>query len=779
MGVHGHVAPCQSAGFVRWRKRPAHIVTKVPDEQTSPEPFAIFRRMTPVRRLSLAEELYWSARELKAAEGFALQDARASASTARSGDSFWSVPARRRFRHTVRAPFEESVQTRVRTGRRHRGLLPSLRMFSLQGLVPRSSLIGVKNVRHSPRALGLTTGLVERVIARIGLFVAVGAVAWVGLVAGFAQTISPQAGDAEFNWSKEREFWAFKPPRAMPRPSVRNQRWPQQPIDYFILGRLEAAGLTPSPPASRPTLARRLSQDLVGLPLATESLEAFLTDRSPKAVENFVDRLLASPRFGERMASLWLPLARYAEDQAHQVGSDTKYFYPNAWRYRRWVIDSFNRDLPYDRFVSLQVAADRMEGTNSANLAALGFLGLGPKYYDRGRIAVQADEWEDRIDTVSRTVLGLTVACARCHDHKFDAITMRDYYALAGVFASTRMVNRNLGGAPLKEDMQATNMTPETLHIVQDSDKIQDLEVFLRGNPDRRGEKSPRRFLEVLSDVRPQAFKDGSGRSELADCLASRDNPLTARVWVNRVWALLFGKPLVATPSNFGKSGSRPSHPELLDDLATRFMDQGWSVKTLVRELVLSATYAQSSSGSVWESEGVRADPENSLYWRMNRRRLSVEQWRDGLLQVSGRLRDDDGPSKEIDDPGNRRRTVFSRVSRLELNGLLMRFDYPDANVHAEKRGATTTASQKLFLMNSPWMLDFSSACAEALRNRAGGSEREQVGLAYRVLFARAPSREEEKVALEYLAKPCGGEVPRWHQYVQALLASNDMMYVD
>jgi hypothetical protein len=573
-------------------------------------------------------------------------------------------------------------------------------------------------------------------------------------------------------------------------------------LDFFILARMESKGVSPSVEAGRRFLIRRVTFDLTGLPPSPDEVEAFLTDQRVDAYERLVERLLASPRFGERMASLWLPLARYAEDQAHQVGADTKYFYPNAWRYRAWVIQSFNEDLPYDRFVSLQLAADRLEGTNSPNLAALGFLGLGPKYYDRDRLAVQADEWEDRVDTVSRAMLGLTVACARCHDHKFDPITMRDYYAMAGVFASTRMVNRRPDGTIEKGDAKATNMAPATLHIVEDSDKLQDLPVFLRGNVDRKGPVVERRFLRVLSSTEPAAFKEGSGRKELAAAIADRSNPLTARVMVNRVWAQFFGKPFVATPSNFGHSGQPPTHPELLDDLSVRFMDNGWSVKSLVREIVLSATYRQTSgveasNRSTSKPEDVKSasaprsnnsmiqrfndstDSSNDLFWRMNRRRLSIEQWRDAVLWTSGELDLSGGPSLELDDPSNHRRTVHARISRLKLDDLLMQFDYPDANVHAEKRGVTTTALQKLFVLNSPFMLERAKILAARLHASPLEPEAARVARAYRLLFGREPSREESELALEFLRRPANAGATRWEQYAQLLLASNEMMYVD
>ncbi|HET6408332.1 MAG TPA: DUF1549 and DUF1553 domain-containing protein, partial [Chthoniobacteraceae bacterium] len=540
--------------------------------------------------------------------------------------------------------------------------------------------------------------------------------------------------------------------------------------------RLQERALTPSDEASRATLLRRVTFDLTGLPPTPEELSAFLTDQSTDTYEQAVNRLLASPRFGERMASLWLPLARYGEDQAHQVGDDTAFFYPNAYLYRAWVIGAFNRDLPYDRFLQLQLAADRLPSARPEDQAALGFLGLGPKYYNRGRIEVMADEWEDRVDTVSRAMLGLTVACARCHDHKFDPIPTRDYYALASVFDSTRMVNKTPAGHVEKEGTKAKEMDPATLHVVEDG-KVQNLNVFVRGNPTRKGEPAPRRFLAVLTgDDAPEFAAEDSGRRELADAIASADNPLTARVFVNRVWGLVFGQSLVSTPSNFGNSGSRPSYPELLDDLAVRFMDQGWSVKKLVSELVLSSTYRQSSIAS---TDQITRDPDNELLGRMNRRRLSVEQWRDTVLATSGELAESIGAkSQDLDERSNRQRTVYSHVSRLKLNDLLMQWDYPDANVHAERRSTTVTPIQKLFVLNSPFMQRQASAFAARLISTAEADE-DRVRLAYHLLFSREPADDERALALVYLQKPAASNMSRWDQYAQLLLATNEMLYVD
>jgi hypothetical protein len=603
--------------------------------------------------------------------------------------------------------------------------------------------------------------------------------------------LAPRAGAAEeqpvIDWAKERQFWSFQPPKAQSPPVVKNRKWPSQPLDYFILAKLEQNRLTPSAEADRPALIRRVTLDLTGLPPTPEEVAAFVSDRKADAYARLVERLLASPRFGERLASLWLPLARYAEDQAHQVGDDTKAFYPNAWLYREWVINAFNRDLPYDQFIRLQLAADKVQGTTESDLAALGFLGLGHKYYNRNRLEVQADEWEDRVDTVSRAMLGLTVACARCHDHKFEPITMRDYYALAGVFASTRMVNRKPDGKPEDGKTEAAKMDLRTLHVVEDAE-AKNLNIFLRGNVDQKGPEVPRGFLQVLSKSEPTNFTEGSGRRELAEAIATADNPLTARVMVNRLWGAFFGQPLVLTPSNLGHSGQTPSHPELLDDLAARFA-KGWSVKALVREFVLSSTYRQRSDGVVeYRSDGRTRSSQHSntptlqhsaLLPRMNRKRLSIEQWRDSVLFVTGALDTTGGKSLELDDPANMRRTVYARVSRLQLNDLLMQYDYPDANVHAEKRSTTVTPTQKLFVLNSPFALGQAKALAAKLTADDKATDKQRIEQAYQLLFARAPQREEVKLALSFLASPSQGGLSKWEQYAQMLLASNEMLYVD
>jgi hypothetical protein len=624
---------------------------------------------------------------------------------------------------------------------------------------------------------------------------------------------SPAVAAPAIDFEKGRQFWAFQRPRVQELPAITRDNpsrpaplpqgergevrfWPAARIDSFLLARIESAGLTPAVPAERATWLRRASLDLVGLPPTPDDVAEFAADHAPDAHEKAIDRLLASPRHGERVARMWLDLARYAEDQAHIVGNNSELFYPNAYLYRDWVIAALNRDLPYDEFVKLQLAADVIEGDDSTNVAALGLLGLGPKYYGRGSLAVMADEWEDRVDIVGRGLLGLTLACARCHDHKFDPIGTEDYYALAGVFASTAMFNR-----PLSEDVEKkpppdnkedfakfengkgaggeAKKPGDAMHVVREGSPM-DLAVFIRGNVNSKGPAAPRHFPRVLCQGDPAPFASGSGRRELAEAIASPENPLAARVIVNRLWGLYFGQPLVATPSNFGAMGERPTHPELLDDLAVRFIEHGWSLKWLAREIASSAAYRQDSQAG---SATLAADPENRLLARMNRRRLSVEQWRDAILSANGRLDHSlGGPSLDPQDPAQRRRTVYSQASRLELNKLLAMFDYPDPNVHADRRVETTTPLQKMFVLNSPFMVAQAGALAERLTGEAVGDDAAAIDRAYWLLYSRPPSDAERKLGLAYLKGNGTRSVPtteRWQQYAHVLLASSELMYLD
>ena len=644
---------------------------------------------------------------------------------------------------------------------------------------------------------------------------------------------------------RARSFWAFRPIGDPEPPAVRDTAWPTSPIDRFILARLEANGLAPSPTADRATLIRRVAFDLIGLPPSPEDVTTFVRDESPDAYERLVDRLLASPHYGERWGRYWLDIARYGEDQAHFFQPR---LYPYGYKYRDWVIGAFNRDKPYDRFVLEQVAGDMLDGPESGRLdrlAALGFFACGPVYYGDAK---QLDQYDDRIDTLTRGFLGLTVACARCHDHKYDPIPTTDYYALQGVFASTRYLEvpaapreqveaydkaqaaiaakekaitgflqaeakrlkqkvannqlksfeRMLTGdakktakamrAEVDELKKKAPARYAVIHALADSQTPTDMPVLTRGNPSTPGAKVPRHSLGVLGDSR--AFRKGSGRLELAQALASPDNPLTARVIVNRVWQHHFGRGLVGTASNFGALGERPSHPELLDWLARRLMTSGWSLKALHREMLLSSTYRQ---GIGSDSRGIARDPGNTLLWRMNRRRLDVEAWRDAMLAVAGRLDESlGGPSIGLDAAGNRRRTAYATVSRHDLAWMLRLFDFPDPNITSGGRVETTVPLQQLFVLNGELMAAAARAVAARLHRaeEATPDDPARIKRAYRLLYGREATPRELEIGLAYLhaadrsepaapAGPARPDLSRWERYAQALLAANEFQFVD
>jgi cytochrome c553 len=577
-----------------------------------------------------------------------------------------------------------------------------------------------------------------------------------------ATPATPARGAAE-----AREFWSFRPVTEQPTPAVSDPKWPARKADFFVLKKLDEQKLAPAPAADRRTLVRRVYLDLIGLPPTYEQAEAFAADTRPDAYERLVDELLASPRFGEKWGRHWLDVARYAEDHSTSESTCKPPRFP--YRYRDWVIGAFNAGVPFDRFVRLQLAADLLPGTPPADYAALGFLGLSPVYHKEPKLSkdvtagIVADEWDERVDAITRGFLGLTVACARCHDHKFDPVSTEDYYALAGVMANTQLAERPLkpdadaaedalttvrndlldatmrldyakemrgtaakekrDPAPFERQIKALEAKVAGLrerekgldagraaNVVRDAGtwvngddpdwtvidyrpgEFRDLPVFVRGNPARPGPVVPRRFLAVLSAGEPRPFRDGSGRRELADAIVTDAAGLTARVFVNRTWGWVFGRPLVTTPSNFGMLGDRPTHPELLDDLAARFVANDWSVKWLVRELVLSSAYRQSSRH---HEEYAARDPDNRWLWRAHRKRLELEQWRDATLQVSGQLDlAGGGPSDDLDRPRSVRRTVYGKVSRQRPADIHRLFDLPDPKAHGEKREATTTPSR-------------------------------------------------------------------------------------
>ena len=670
--------------------------------------------------------------------------------------------------------------------------------------------------------------------------------------------VAGQKKGREIDWTAARQFWSVKPLERVAIPEAPSAAL-ANPLDSFIVSKLHQNGLTPSPAADKRTLMRRLAFDLIGLPPSPDEVAEFLADERPDAYERLVDRLLASPHFGERWARYWLDLARYVDDTP-----DWQKTTEQAWLYRDWVVRAFNEDRPYDEFVKLQLAADVIPETSPEDYAALGFVGLSPQYWKELKLApsvievIVADEWDERLDAVSRTFLGLTVACARCHDHKFDPITTRDYYALAGVFASTDLSDRPLLPSPLAEQVREArhkvDSLKESLKKVKDKEseeakKIEqqiadirgatpqidspmaptieeasvfvmpdgpdatkldirkhqprDLPVFRRGNPANPGDIVPRRFLELFSSAASQPFQQGSGRREFAEALFHDAQALTARVIVNRIWSHHFGKGLVRTPSDFGQQGERPSHPELLDWLSgevvgsaergARSAEQGasvprWSLKRLHRQLVTSATYRQSSSVTrsalPAPSSALATDPDNHLLWRMNRRRLDIEPWRDAMLAVAGNLNDSlGGLAVGLDQPTNRRRTLYGKVGREEQHDMLRTFDFPPPTSHSPARDLTTTPLQQLFVLNSTFVTGQAETLVARLNAEAAdASPRDRLVRCYQLLFQRAPRDEELQLGERFLTDPAtsGAVDPnRWRLYIQSLLGLNEFLFVD
>jgi hypothetical protein len=650
-----------------------------------------------------------------------------------------------------------------------------------------------------------------------------------------------------------RKFWAYRTPVAHPPPATKDPAWARGKVDAFVLAKLEERGLAPSADAAPATLLRRLHFDLVGLPPAPAALRRFLTRVEARgydaALEAEVDALLASPAFGERWGRHWLDVARFAESS----GKEANISFPYAWRYRDYVVDALNADMPFDRFVVEQVAGDLLPADSDAGrarlLIATGFLAVGPKNLEEGNPKqFAADVVDEQIDALTRAVMASSVACARCHDHKFEPYAMEDYYALAGVFASTRTffgtavspANR-VGGDPLvlprgagqpilhpsikpgrvaelkaqlaalrkeEEDGQAaarkaleTGGNPEKFFSLRDALRIfwtsggiegqlekvdesgqalplamgvleggsmVDAPLLERGEVGRPGKPVPRGFPRVIAIDAPGVPSGRSGRLELARWLTSPDHPLTARVLANRVWRHLFGAGLVSTVDNFGFSGEPPSHPELLDDLAVRFVADGWSVKRLVRELVLSRTYRQASD---YDEATFRADPENRLLWRAAKRRLDAEAIRDGMLAVAGEL-DEARPTGSLvgrtigdrpisligldsrlpaDLDGARHRSVYLPVLRDRLPDVLDLFDFAEPSLVTGDRETTNVPLQALYLMNGPWVRARSEALAGRLNREAGADDERRIHQAFLLCFGRPADAEETALAASFL----------------------------
>ncbi len=596
--------------------------------------------------------------------------------------------------------------------------------------------------------------LPDETIAAFEAWIAGGAVWPQGSVGGF----------------EAKRHWAFQPVRRPKVPEISNLKSQiSNAIDAFIQPKLMAAGLRLSPAADRRTLLRRATIDLHGLPPTLEEIAEFAADESPVAFERVIDRLLASPRYGERWGRYWLDVARYADTKGYVFMEDRNY--PFAYTYRDWVVRSLNEDVPYDQFLIRQLAADLLpEPERTAHLPALGFLTLGRRFLNNIN-----DIIDDRIDVVCRGTMALTVGCARCHDHKYDPIPAADYYSLYGIFRSSR--------EPTGDEAK-----PLMAMTLVEEDKPFEPYIFLRGQQGNHGPRVPRQFLSVVAGPDRKPFASRSGRLELAQAIASPQNPLTARVLVNRAWMLHFGAPLVRTPSDFGLRCEPPSHPELLDWLSAELIEHGWSLKWLHRELMLSATYRQASGldASNLKSEIANlklessTDPENRLLSHMNRRRMDWESLRDSLLFVSGRLDSAaGGPATDIlKPPFVTRRTVYGFIDRQNLPLVLRTFDFASPDTHAPNRFVTSVPQQTLFLRNSPFVIEQ----ARAFAARAGNLD---IIALFRLAYGRDPSADELALLQQFLreaeqdSRPAGGSLSPWEQLAQVLLLSNEFQFVD
>ena len=694
----------------------------------------------------------------------------------------------------------------------------------------------------------------------------------------------------------KREHWAWQPLTNPKLPAVRDTAWPRDSLDRFLLARLEAKGLTPVRDAGREALLRRVTFDLTGLPPTPAELDAFLQDRSTDAFARVVDRLLTSPHFGERWGRHWLDVARYAES----TGPSRNLPYPHAWRYRDYVIDAVNADVPFDRFLREQIAGDLLPAASGPErdrlLTATGFLALGVKDVNqRFKVRFIMDNVDEQIDVVCRSVLGLTVSCARCHDHKFDPIPTTDYYALAGIFTSTDNcagLRNKMGGGGLdyynpamlvrlsakvppppaeeirklkekvaeaKAEWDAIRGTPKGLargtngqpfqrrfrlkyerlrgelqalndpaargyavHGVREAKKVSDTEVRIRGVAERLGPVVPRGFLTAFAvPGTPRVNPRQSGRLELAEWLASPRNPLTARVIVNRVWEHLFGQGIVSTVDNFGVMGARPSHPELLDHLATRFLRDGWSVKRLVRAIVLSRAYQLSADAPARHRT---TDPTNRLVWRHTPRRLDAEEVRDAMLACAGKL-DPKRPAGsaamslrmvEMSDTSPQARkihehadvTTYRSVYLPLLRGLtphtLEAFDPVEQTLVTGRRDTTTVPAQALYLLNAPFVRRQSLTLAERLLRQQDTPDLVRIQRAYRRILGRRAQQPEVERARRFLAeyaaayraqspdtpappakppvkaalRPKDARSAAWQALVQALFASAEFRYL-
>jgi hypothetical protein len=653
---------------------------------------------------------------------------------------------------------------------------------------------------------------------------------------------------------QQTSHWAFQPVRKTKAPAVKNAGWVRSPIDAFILAKLEEKGLTPAPAADPRTLIRRVYFDLIGLPPTPEEVEAFVkecsesktpltTHHSP--LTKLINRLLASPRYGERWGRHWLDLVRYADSN----GMDENLVFGNAWRYRDYVVQAFNSDKPYDQFVREQVAGDLLK---DQQLAATGFLCVGPKMLaEDDPVKMEMDIIDEQVDTMGRAFLGMTFGCVRCHDHKYDPFAITDYYSLAGIFKSTKTMDnfrvvarwqeRSIGTladqekaelhakqvADLKANIDRSAKNPKrspaedkTLaemraHLaklnqaappvaetmaVSDS-KATDLRVHLRGNHMTLGKETPRRFPRVFSTLKQTPIDtSSSGRLQLANWLTQPEHPLPSRVMVNRLWHWHFGTGLIRSVDNFGLLGERPSHPELLDWLAAQFVESGWSIKAMHRQIVLSNTYQMSAA---YNDAAFQIDPDNRLHWRHQRRRLEAEALRDSLyvlggnldLTIGGTLFEaknrayvpgyPNGNYSKYDIP---RRSLYLPVIRSALYDVLQAFDFADPSFPSGERATTTVAPQALFLMNGKIVHEQTRSWTTKLLADKTLDDTGRVRQIHLQAFGRPPSEKEITRSLDFVqrieselarTKVADSRTQAWQSLCRVMVSANEFVYVE
>jgi mono/diheme cytochrome c family protein len=600
-----------------------------------------------------------------------------------------------------------------------------------------------------------------------------------------------------------QDHWAFRPRQTPEPPEVADADWVRNPIDAFILARLEQHGLKPAPPAERLALLRRAHFDLTGLPPTPDAVAEFLADDSPDAFEKVVDRLLDSPHYGERWGRHWLDLVRFAETNSFERDSVK----PHAWRYRDYVIRSLNDDKPYDQFLREQLAGDELPSPTADSVIATGFYRLG--VWDdepADRLLATYDHLDDLLTTVGQAFLGLTVNCARCHDHKIDPITQHDYYGLLAFLHNLTPMAKS--GPQIEAPIVlADGQTGHALAVSERGPRAPETFVLLRGNPQVRGAAVEPSFPAIL-DSRPAEIaksaadaKTSGRRRVLADWIASADNPLTARAMANRIWQHHFGRGIVRSPNNFGQNGLPPTHPELLDWLAGQLIDGGWRLKSMHRLIMLSSTYRMSSQSDAMAFE---RDPANDLFWRFDLRRLSAEEIRDSVLAINGRLnpqmfgpgffeeisaevlagqsRPGDGWGKSPPEQ-QARRAVYIHVKRSLLTPLLEAFDLADPDGSCEARFVTTQPAQALAMLNGKFMNDQAAHFASRLRREAPEGAAAQVRRAWQLALGRDPDEANEQRALaviEALQQHHGvGPDEALNYYCLLVYNLNEFLYLD